>query len=133
MQLTNIRRAAFCLSLFGTGSIFGWLQVGKPGPSVQQIEITEADLLSVKDWDSLKLEIWGLHLGMSRKSANLAIRKRNLQLVQLVQLRPQPFVDADQCEVRTSLSDGLYVGPTIRFGKSGNILEITVPRIPDYA
>jgi hypothetical protein len=96
--------------------------------------MTEADLLSTKDWDSSQIEIWGLRLGISRTAASLAVRKHNLRLVQSgVQLEARPCVDADVCRVWTSGSPNLYVGPILRFSKSGEVVEMIVERMPDYA
>jgi len=130
VQLTIGRNvAAWLFALMASSAALAWLQTDKLH---RTLELTEVDPFSAADWDSSEAEIWGLHLGMSREAATLTVEKRGLRLLQSgLHYESLPCFDSDVCGVSYSVNND--VGPAVRFGKKGEVTEITVNSVPDYA
>ena len=136
MQLKTARIARelfLCAALVpASHAPLAWAQSPSPGMPGGGIELTRTDLFLTKDWDSKRVRILGLHIGMPRERANSEAIKQGLTLnqhgVQYVRL---PCSDAESCQAYTS--QGLYTGIRLRFGREEEVVEIVIERAPEYA
>jgi hypothetical protein len=84
------------------------------------IEITKADLFSLKDWDSTRVSVLGFRLGMTK---NEALRNAEQQGLTLDDESGQGCMDAASCN---AYRDAYYIGLVLTFGPRKAIQRIRV-------
>jgi hypothetical protein len=94
----------------------------------RQIELTETDLFSRKDWNSTEIRVLGFHLGMTRRDADENARQRDLSLVSTVDSTVCHGKICEVCDARD-----ICPGVTLSFGDSERIDRMDVSRIPEDA
>jgi hypothetical protein len=80
MQLITVRNMVIWCC-FGARLALPWAESASLA-GLRDIEITRADLFSVRQWDSGQVRVVGLRLGMPREEANSVVRSEGLQLMQ---------------------------------------------------
>jgi len=118
--------------ILGVSLAYAWFQTPKGvPPESSKHEMTETDVLAIKNLDSTQLSVWGIHLGMSRAEADAVARDRGLQLFQAEiedpfrgPVRFVPCIDANECGVMNSQRQP--TGLAVRFGESQKVVQIII-------
>jgi hypothetical protein len=121
MQVKLIRHCLQCW-LFPVFLAFSDQQSGSARP---KIDLMRADLGLIKDWDSTRIQVGGLYLGMPRNEAGSAIRKTGFRLVQDTLQKWSPCSDYSECFVADTDRD-VYQGVSIAFSEGGIIIKIAI-------
>lgn len=91
------------------------------------IEITRTDLFLYHNWDSTKVSVLGLRLGMTREEASEQLRYYKFHLED-ADPGPQKICRQAMCDVHNSL--GVYSAIVVFFDPSNHVVEILIERIP---
>jgi len=91
------------------------------------IEITATDLFLDHNWNSTKVSVLGIRLGMTREEALEQLRYYKFHLEDS-DPGPQKICRQAMCDVHNSL--GVYSAMVVFFDPSNHVVEIHVERIP---
>lgn len=112
-------RARVYLTLFAAILVLGCTRL-----LARDLEITQADLFSMKGWNSTQVSVYGLHLGITLEGATSALSERGLNLYD-VDDRTACGPTSRFCSVsKEATQDGTDV--TVQFGRGSGIRMIDI-------
>ncbi len=125
----NIRRYPGFVCLLAVLAIPAFPQIDKQQKPAGAIEMTKADLFSIKGWDSMKIRILGVSLGMTREESRARIEALGFRLTG--QDLSGKVCRSDECDVCNSKL--LWTGIGIGYDHSDRVASISIDRIPEDA
>lgn len=123
MQLSFRLRIALCnCAMVALAS--PWFQVAPVSGTPPRAEMTQADLLSRKEWTSTEVQVAGLYLGMARSAASASASKNGFHLMQYGPPLYNLLPCSDYFYCFLASPQGLSDDVSIRLGKRDEIVEI---------